>query len=502
MANDLGNYISVAKVLEVYPETYTARVEIRNSEHNLFGKMPECRIMAFKLNDMGAASVTLPMPQDFVYISTQRSMTQPDIVGYFLPTKATPRPADFQHILTPVRGVGGEDTNFEGGSNQIKGPGPKDVLPGDQLTSGDQGQTIGVLTGGSIIAKATALCQILLTRSRETMILMGRRLKIFSDFGEITTESEGGIASLNVRGNTSVQKSNRYPGAYGINLRLGGKDLFNVDLEKKFGMVIDNIGVVKAKMHSLQLDIPNGISFTNKSGVGSVNLDLSKVPQNLKIGSRSLEIIGEDLQTIIGKQSINVTGSSSQTYGGMVRLTYNKTVEHVVKGVAIFATDPTAYKVNVGAGDVLFKIGDPALLTPPAPILLPTLGSFKVELTAGHFKANTLLGDIQLETLLGTATIKSFLKAGIESAALAEVKGGLVALEAEVRMLAGLSGSTDIVVTGLKLTQQLLTKVMIVFNTHNHIAPQAPGGAIPTSPPLGVMSPIIPTDIANQATLS
>lgn len=501
MKNDIGEYIHIGKVLEVYPQTYTAMVDFRNSSKNEFGRVVECRVMALKLNSKGAASVSLPMPQDFVYVSTQRSSQYPDIIGYHLPTTATPRPSEFQHQLTPIRKIGGEDINFNGGTNQIKGPGPQDVLPGDQLTSGDEGQTLGVLTGGSIIAKASALCQMILTKSRSTMTLVARRFKLYSDFGEITTESENGVASLRIRGNTSVQKSNRYPGAYGINLRLGGEDLLNIDLEKKVSVVVDNSGIVRARMHSLQLDIPNGISFTNKSSIGSVNLDLSNIPQTITVGAREFTVVGRDYQTVRGKQRISVTGAASHTYGGAVRLTYNKTVSHTVKGVSLEATNPTAYEVNTGAGDVLFKIGNPALLTPPAPILLPTLGSFIVDLTAGHFKANTLLGDITLETTLGTATLKSFLKASIESAALAEIKGGLIALEAEVRMLAGQTGSTDIVVTALKLTQQILNKMIIMFNIHQHPPiPPLVGG--PVLPPITQMQPILPLDIANKATLS
>lgn len=509
MISDIGKYIALGKVLEVYPNTYTATVEIINSDKFEFGRYVECKITTFKFSSIGAASVSLPTPQDVVYISFQHSATHPSIVGYQQPSSVEPANSEFQHKLTPLRNIGGEDKVFEGGTNFTRGRAPSDLLPGDQIFSGDVGQTIGILKGGSIIAKASHLCQILLTKAKSSATIVARRLKIYTDFGEITSESENGTASLRIRGNSSVQKSNRAPGSYGINIRLGGKNLLDISLERRVTLAISNSGDAQAKLNSLQLEIT---ADKNEHVTGSSETTL--------IGSR-VENIGTDKDTTVkgklstkirGSEVHSVVGSQSVTVGGASRNTYQSVKTDSIKGVSLVATDPVAYHMNIGAGDCIFEVGSPSLGGLPAPILLPTMGSFKVLITAGDFVAQTLMGNVSLTTLLGnvemssilgTAKISSPLKASVESEALTELKGGLVALEAEVRMLSGASGSVDPVVTAMKLTKELLTKVILVFNTHTHPPIPTQLGPQPVMPPPSTMSPIQPLDIVNEkSTLS
>ena len=510
MISDIGKYIALGKVLEVYPNTYTATVEIMNSANFEFGRYVECKITTFKLTTLGAASVSLPSPQDIVYISFQHSATHPSIVGYQQPSTIEPAESEFQHKLTPLRDIGGEDKVFSGGTNFTRGTGPSDLLPGDEISSGDEGQTLAVLKGGSVIAKASNLCQLLLTKTRATGTLVARRLKFYTDFGEITSESENGVASLRIRGNSSVQKTNQAPGDYGLNIRLGGKTMLDVSLEKKATLAVNNSGHAQLQVEALQIEIAKdktehitGSSKTTLTGSETKIVGTDK--ENITKGKLATKVRGSESHSVIGSRTVTIGGLSTNVYQS-VKL-------ESIKGVGLLATDPVAYHTNIGAGDYVIEIGSPSIGGLPAPILLPTMGSFKVLITAGDFVAEvlmgdisftTLLGNVELSSILGTAKLSSPLKAVVESEALTEIKGGLVALEAEVRMLSGSSGSADPVVTAMKLTKELLTKITLIFNTHTHMnPPHAPGAPSVSMPPLSPMSPIQPLDVVNEkSTLS
>jgi len=127
------------------------------------------------------------------------------------------------------------------------------------------------------------------------------------------------------------------------------------------------------------------------------------------------------------------------------------------------------------------------------------MGSFKVDLLAGNFEVYTNFGDIKMGTLIGTAELHGSLKSSVTSMGIAELSASIVAVEADMRMYAGLTGSTDSIVTALKISMKMLTEIMIKFNTHTHpIIPLIGPTLLPTS----VMSPINPLDISNKTSLS
>jgi len=497
MQNDIGEYISVAKVLEVYPDKYTAMVETKNSSDNEFGKFVECKISALKLSTLGAASVTLPMPQDMVYISTQQSQVQPHIIGYYVPTTTTPSDSAHQHRVTPLKKVGAFDKTLDGGSNYTRGISPGDVMPGDSITVGEDGQMYGILTGGTFIAKASALCQLILTKTKGTALLVARRLKIYTDFGEILSTSENGLASLQIKGNSSVQQTNKATRGHAINIQLGGKSLFNAKLGSSYHSAINNAGQLTMLANGLYQEIQNRYDLKVS---GSSNWLLRGPSITTYTKGHTMDLKGLYRAKIDGKSQVTITGSSSITVAGEARMNYQGVKDEKVSGIGTDSLDNAAYRMTTGVGDVEFNVGKVGLGGLPAPIIAPFLGSFRVKMLAGNFDVNTNFGDIELNTWIGTATLRGTLKATLESKVLTSVKGSIVQLDAQIRQLDGAS-SIDPVVTSLKLVKTLFQEMIMIFNIHQHPPiPPILGG--PVLPPLMQMKPILPTDVSNKTTLS
>lgn len=497
--SDLGDYIRLARVLEVYPAKYTAKVQYLSSPDGEFDTTPECRIMSLKLSMFGDMSVNLPSPEDRVYVSVQRSLNHPEIIGYPSDVSEAPSKFEYQHQITPTTMYGATDPLLGGGTLNFRSVGAPDVLPGDQVSQSEAGSIMGLLRGGSAILKASPLAQIIASKFRGTVTIVSRRLKIFTDFGEILSTSEDGNASLRIRGNTDVKKSNKHTGDYDYDVALGGKNLFSAKLKDSFWAVVDGDGKLRLKAKTVQvlLETPPDIrimgdSFQRNEGSKTTEITVDNttlVKKNNKI-------------TVRGKSTQLIRGSYTQTVGGHVRKTCNATVSEVIKGISPLSLDPIAKNVRIGAGDYVIDIGNPSLGGTPAPILGPTLGSYKVNLLAGDYSVSSIVGNIDMSTLFGTATVSGTLKASLASQAISELNANICALEGTISMLAGVSGSTDPVVTALRLFQEVNNKIIMVFNTHMHMVPQAPGGTLPSAPPSGGMQPLDPTAIGNKDVLA
>lgn len=58
---------------------------------------------------------------------------------------------------------------------------PDDVVPGDKITSNDTGSLFGLLRGGTFLAKASALAQVIISRMDDMVRIVSRNYEMFSD---------------------------------------------------------------------------------------------------------------------------------------------------------------------------------------------------------------------------------------------------------------------------------------------------------------------------------
>ena len=496
--SDLDKNISIGTVIEVFTDTYTASVHITSAGDESYGDVLECKIQVLKLTDLGAAAVSLPLPQDQVYVTKQFSKTTPSIIGYVTPARSATSTTEHQAKLTPLRQKTG---SLPKGLTNIRGKAPADSLPGDDFKTGNDGQVLGMLTGGSLIAKATTLCQLLLTKSTATATLVARRLKIFTDFGEIVSESKNGSASVAIRGNSHVKKSAKAE-SFDTELQLGGSQALNLNLNNKFNLAVDKSGNSSLNAVSKTEFITQDINTEIK---GSSKIDC-KGSQNIKIGKdKGQRITGVYKRIVNSSEELMTLGPAQKIVNGRNSTINHTTCVEKTTGLPIKSTENVAKEISVERGDFEVNIG--SLFTMPSLGTLPHVGSFKVNVAHGKIGMNTLFGDIEhstvvgsviSSTVVGTNEVSAFIgKATLKSdLGITEMTGLLSQLNTKTVQLSG-SSSSDQVVTAIKLTTQLFTKIISVYNMHTHIA-LLPG--IPTSPPLAVMQPISPNDIWGSET--
>ena len=486
---DLGPDIAIATVLEVYPDTYTAKVSTVASYDGSFGKTLECKIYAMKITDYGAVSVSFPLPQDQVYVSTQFSESLPAIVGYVTSAREYTAPTEHQARLTPLQN---KDTTLPSGVTNIRGKAPADALPGDEFQTGNDGQVLGMLTGGSLIAKASTLCQLLLTKTRATAILVARRFKIFTDFGEIISDSKNGTASLAIRGNSQVKKSNATQ-SYETEIQIGGEQALKAVLSNNFDLSVNHAGDTALDAAYLNVNI---MQDSNTDILGDSNSNVFGEKSTTVYKDSHLHILGSQNQTVEASDTSLFLSSHLKTVTKKNTLINQSVYEEKTAGISLTSTSKDSKKVTVERGDYTINIGELGAI--PAPITLPYLGSFNVSVLLGKINNEVTAGDINNSVTLGNVTNSTKIgKSSVEAVlGIAELTGLLSELNTEMRKLSG-SGSNDPVVTALKLTQQITTKIINVFNFHNHVTP---GGITPapTTIPLQTMSPLAPNDVAND----
>jgi hypothetical protein len=113
---------------------------------------------------------------DRVFVST--AMGYPVIIGVL------PRISEEDDAAPPVHvGDRTETGNYTSLSHGLVGDPtkPTDIVSGDKILSNRMGALLGVLRGGTIIAKASRLSQILLSKYDDLVRIVGRSFELFTD---------------------------------------------------------------------------------------------------------------------------------------------------------------------------------------------------------------------------------------------------------------------------------------------------------------------------------
>jgi hypothetical protein len=118
-----------------------------------------------------------PTMGDRVLITT--SISYPIIIGS-IPRSNLPVSNQSSISGEDILADAGNSTNLKNG--YVLNPGkPKDMVPGDVIVTNESGGLFGVLFSGSIIAKASEVAQIFLTRFDDLVRIVGRNFQRFSD---------------------------------------------------------------------------------------------------------------------------------------------------------------------------------------------------------------------------------------------------------------------------------------------------------------------------------
>lgn len=367
-----------AVVQEVYPDTHTCDVYTERGKYLAGVPWPD-----------GGESV----PKRGGFYAVHFGLGKPILVSAGTHT-VVPGNVATTVKLTPAKNVGGDNPFYAGkGSGQQRGNAPKDVLPGDWVRLGDQGNLLAVLAGGTTILKASDLAQVIATQASHLLRLVGKNLKMDTGAGTLEFITENGKSDIRLyAGSDEPTESSPLAENFRIRCELG------TDGELVDFRVTDSKG---RSLYRIHVDPDGRVDQQSTRKTETIKED-----RVTTVGTQEETMIGGDSFTSVGGSKLEqVGGSTTVDTGGHYRLyaAHNAALSamhdflvHAGRHFQVSATgDPSntepALAFDVTNGDVAFNVGD------------PTNGDTQ-SLNSG-FKVDTATGDMAFKSLLGNFTV-------------------------------------------------------------------------------------------------
>ena len=391
-------------VEHVYPSTYTCDVRTQSGRYLTSVQWPG-----------GEQDIQAPVVgQGFVVLYIDQ---RPRLFPAIIAPLASETPA---YRVTAVPDVGAEGDVYGGkGDGNARGNRPLDVLPGDRIWAGQEGQLLGLLGGGIATMKAGELAQVMASQLRNLVRIVAQNFEILTAAGELKfiNNSDDGKTSLSLRlGADEATESSPLQSKFRVRAELG-----HIAGLVDFA-VMDRQG---RDVFSVHVD-PDGRLFHSATRVTSV------IDQDLVtlIGTDEEHTVGGSRTVTVGKDQVEaIGGSSTQEVGGSLaaragsdmtlssmhdmqlfcRRFFNQTVTGAI------GNQNSAYEVTVNNGHVEFHVGDPVRGD-----LQASRSSFKVRTTLGNISLQTKAAKIKLNSPLPRGVVIGGPGPGIYSAVLYE----------------------------------------------------------------------------------
>jgi hypothetical protein len=262
--------------------------------------------------------------------------------------------------------IGGDDGTYANqGHSNFRGVRPPDVLPGDWIRMGSQGNLVGVMEGGLTLLKASELAQVVASRTNDLLRLIGRNMDILTDFGEFRFTNKNGNCSMQMRaGSKQTTQTSPLKENYTIRADLGDTgQLVNFRVTDPDGHTLS----------SVNMD-PNG-SVTRTAAGDTLDTVFGKQTERVD-GDREFSMGGDLTEYIFGNASERVSANKTVQAGADVMLqsgndtgvfsnrdisigaSRNMTV--AVSGDTSAISGVNALEWTVNNGSVEFNIGDPS----------------------------------------------------------------------------------------------------------------------------------------------
>jgi len=198
---------------------------------------------------------------------------------------------------------------------------PRDVIPGDWVQMGEDGNVLGVLGGGVNVIKSSALCQIRTHLVNELVEIFSRNYRHITDMGEFSVTNDEGRVNMRFRGaSDEATEASPEEENWTIKMDLGSEgDLFNFELctpqgQTLFKLHVDSEG--GAEIFGI-----NGVALTSGSRAGGTNAqETSGSQQNTIGGDRTADVRGSDTLSVGTNQSIQITSDQETNIGNDYRI--------------------------------------------------------------------------------------------------------------------------------------------------------------------------------------
>lgn len=310
--------------------------------------------------------------------------------------------------FTGVTGFGGEGQNQAGGApvgNFRAGNQPRDLVPGDWVQMGQDGQGFGVLEGGVTMMKSSPLAQIRTHLLEDLVQVISRNYQQFSDMGIFEIKNQEGQINMSFRGGSDqVTEAGPDEEKWTIRFDMGSEgDLLTFAIttpqgQDLFKLHIDGDGHVD--VYAI-----NGISVESNGRSGGDH----RVTHTT---DSVTEVRGERTVTVQGNNNIDISGGSTETVtGDRVQITANDHVITALRDLTLSSgrngyftfqgsgNDP-ALSISTDTGGVAFTIGSPAAAANSSGLSIKTYNgnmAFAAQ-TTGDFTVDVSLGAVKTKS--------------------------------------------------------------------------------------------------------
>jgi len=187
-------WVERGNIVSVNPPTCSCDVETET--HGMFSGLA----FPYLIQDSegGGGQIYVPRPGQIVIVQQG--------LGYPFITQVVPQsinPSIYRvNTSTPNSASGGITPAVSGSAVDFTGYLPKDLLQGDWMMRGNQGQYAGVFNGGVTTIHAAPWAQVMCSQHDDTTAVIGRNINIVSSFGNVRFTDDGGKLGFVLEGGT------------------------------------------------------------------------------------------------------------------------------------------------------------------------------------------------------------------------------------------------------------------------------------------------------------
>lgn len=443
-----------ATIIQVNPGTYTVDVYTERGKYLSGLSIPTSSY------DPSSGAGEISMPKRGQVVAVHYELGDP-ILNLAVPFSSAGPPLQSIAANPVVPDIGGEDGVYAGqGTANYAGLRPQDVLPGDWMRIGSQGNLVGVLEGGVTVLKASELAQIIAVRTNDLLKLLGRNLEILTDFGEITFTNDNGNTSMSLRaGAKQTTESSPTQEYWTIRADLGDAgNLVNFRITDTQGHTLSGV----------QMD-PNGSVTRTTTGDlteiigGAYNMQFGGDVGLVIPGNKNDTVNGDSTESITGSKTINA-GSTITLQSGVdtvvsptrdLNISTGRNINISASGNPLATPGATTLSYTITNGSVVFDIGDPAA------------GDLQAAMSG--MQVNTFLGNIGFDTKLGNFIVNTTIPNSVQLGGQAPLFHSML----------------------FEMFEAFMETLGSLIDSHTHLTPSGPSGP-PIVPPYETSESLVP----------
>jgi hypothetical protein len=451
--NDVGRTWERCTTINVYPDTFSCDVYTEK------GRMLSGLPFPSGNYDPSSGAGEISIPKRGMILTVHYGLGEPTLsFTQPVPQSGTQVPAS---TVTAAPNVGGEDGTYsDQGHTDYRGLRPNDIIAGDWIRLGTQGNLIGVLEGGLTILKASEVAQIIASKINDSLRLIGRNMDIFTDFGEFRFTNNNGNCSMQLRaGSKQTTQSSPSEQNYTIRADLGDAgQLVNFRITDPDGHILSSI-VMDPNGSTTRVATGDAVDIVN----GNLTQGYGSNKDTTIEGDESITVGGDSMEQVAGDKTIQASADLTLQSGNDIDQMSNRDIsvgagrnmDVSVSGDTTATPGTNALTYTVTNGTVYFDIGDPAA------------GDSQSAMSG--WGVTTLLGDMTFSTTGGNFIVNTTIPNSVQ-----------------------LGGDSPLFHSMLfEMFQTFISTLGALIDSHTHLTPAGPSGP-PIVPPYASSESLVP----------